>query len=873
MQKYELSQNGKNYILTTEVQEGNLRLTCVESGILNPPIFYGEFSLTYLRQLSKIFTTISTIEQAQEILNQTIETQKVHIEHKKDIINITLYLQRETESENSASVLMNGMDNQSQNIAYKQPLVYNKVENVTTKTVYTQKPKLAGTHVNISPPIQITHTPKVYTTTTTTTTNDNYQNYGNNVNYDSNHNLTYDNNANYASNQNYENVTYDNNINYENNKNYENATYDNYKNYDNVNVNTETNTYNTTVTSGLEQVTLPLNIENETHTETNLYNTTVTSDLENVALPLNIENETHTETNLYNTTVTSGLENVALPLNVENEAQVETTTNLYNTTVTSGVEGTLPLNINYNNEAHVETNEYNTTVTSGVEEVTLPLNLNEITTTQIETNTYSTTVTPEVQSLTLPLTSITTQNPNQYLNDYQYQTETKTETQTHTQYQPQQPQYFPPQTNEIPYVPPPPVIQPHITYQTVITPPKREQIQYTVPNSKFTYSAVESHNPDVLQQKVVETTKTTTTQQYNPQVQPPQPQIDMTFYNEKITHLQDETNKIRGEYNSLKNEANKLSGEVGQLRSQISILLEENKVLRQKNGSQPSQAQIHEITILKQENERLKKQLEQYINMETTFEQYKRLKEQELNYLKMQIEEYIKNQKKLEEIIALKQREIDELKFQIQHLIKDVNISESQNYIMRQQQKGTGGSQTLTIQDTRMEIVKGDIIKSSAELELLTRKICQDYQKVTLDLLYKATIDSDKASAIHNKCDWANRTLVLIKSGNGRRFGGYTTCNWKGNSIEKKDDNAFVFSLDKMQIYDIIPGELAIGCYPKYGPVFLGCQIRIYDEFFTKGGTTFEKGLNYNTQEDYELTGGLKKFDVKEIEVYSIELQ
>ena len=76
-----------------------------------------------------------------------------------------------------------------------------------------------------------------------------------------------------------------------------------------------------------------------------------------------------------------------------------------------------------------------------------------------------------------------------------------------------------------------------------------------------------------------------------------------------------------------------------------------------------------------------------------------------------------------------------------------------------------------------------------------------------------------------------------------------------------------------MLIYDIIPGEDAIGCYPNYGPIFLGCQIRIFDEFFTKGGTTFEKGLNYNTQEDYELTGGLKKFDVKEIEVYSVELE
>ena len=54
---------------------------------------------------------------------------------------------------------------------------------------------------------------------------------------------------------------------------------------------------------------------------------------------------------------------------------------------------------------------------------------------------------------------------------------------------------------------------------------------------------------------------------------------------------------------------------------------------------------------------------------------------------------------------------------------------------------------------------------------------------------------------------------------------------------------------------------------------FLGCQIRIYDEFFKNGGTTFEKGANYETEEDYELTGGLKNFQVKEIEVYGVELE
>ena len=352
------------------------------------------------------------------------------------------------------------------------------------------------------------------------------------------------------------------------------------------------------------------------------------------------------------------------------------------------------------------------------------------------------------------------------------------------------------------------------------------------------------------------------------------------MYTEKITQLQTATTQIKNENDLLRNENNRLNGELAQLRNQIQILSEENRTLREKNGSNPSESQIHEITILRQENEQLRKQLEQYLNLQNTFEQYKRLKENEISLLKLKIQELINNQKKLEEFILQKQKEIEDLKLQIQQLIKNVNVSESQ-YIMRQQQQNTSGSSrmgsmdhhTLTIQDTRLEVVKGDIINSTEELELLTRKICKNHKKITLDLLYKATIDGDKAEAFHNKCDWANSTLVLVKSGNGKRFGGFTTCNWKGNSIEKKDENAFVFSLDKMQIYDIIPGEDAIGCYQKYGPVFLGCQIRIYDDFFTKGGTTFEKGLNYNTQEDFELTGGLNKFDVKEIEVYSVELE
>ena len=325
----------------------------------------------------------------------------------------------------------------------------------------------------------------------------------------------------------------------------------------------------------------------------------------------------------------------------------------------------------------------------------------------------------------------------------------------------------------------------------------------------------------------VETPKTETlTLTLNPQIQP-KPQIDVSKY----------------------------LAEIEQLKSQIKILKEENTILKTKTVEKTVTTKIDnsgEILILKQEIERIK-----------------RTKEEEISVLKLRIEELLRANKILEQKLLEAQRTIEELKMELSKLISEKNYSES---LIRQQRTSGGEKQTLTIQDTRLEVVKGDIIQSAGELELLTRKICKNHKKIKLNLLYKATIDSDEASAFHKKCDAASNTIVLVRSGNDKRFGGYTSCSWEGNSIEKKDENAFVFSLDKMEIYDVIQGEDAIGCYPKYGPVFLGCQIRIYDKFFEKGGTTFEKGLNYETQEDYELSGGLKKFDVKEIEVYSVEL-
>ena len=164
------------------------------------------------------------------------------------------------------------------------------------------------------------------------------------------------------------------------------------------------------------------------------------------------------------------------------------------------------------------------------------------------------------------------------------------------------------------------------------------------------------------------------------------------------------------------------------------------------------------------------------------------------------------------------------------------------------------------------------IIHKYAEIDEVVSRIQDILAKgVKFTLVYKAFDIGDRAKDFHEKCDKLNMSLVLIETDKDIRFGGFTTQSWAGNNQKKKDDNAFVFSLETNKIFEIFPNEPAIGCYPKFGPVFFGCQIRIYDQFFTKGGTTCHKGLNYNTDEDYELNNGQQKYLIKDIEIYGIE--
>ena len=175
-------------------------------------------------------------------------------------------------------------------------------------------------------------------------------------------------------------------------------------------------------------------------------------------------------------------------------------------------------------------------------------------------------------------------------------------------------------------------------------------------------------------------------------------------------------------------------------------------------------------------------------------------------------------------------------------------------------------------QSINNKYMNSDIVKSPMEESMLLDKLGNHGKTIKLKLLYKASLDSDRAEVFHNKCNKAKSTIVFIETINGNRFGGYTTQSWEGDGIDKKDENAFIFSLDKLQIYNIISQQPAIGCYPKYGPVFLGCQIKVNDNFFVKGGTTYRKNVNYAINSDFELNDGIKFFGIKDLEVFEVNL-
>jgi len=172
------------------------------------------------------------------------------------------------------------------------------------------------------------------------------------------------------------------------------------------------------------------------------------------------------------------------------------------------------------------------------------------------------------------------------------------------------------------------------------------------------------------------------------------------------------------------------------------------------------------------------------------------------------------------------------------------------------------------------------ILQEKKELDLILDKIKVIFSKqkrkfINLKLIYTATNDGDSAEDFHLHCDGYAPLIILIKTTKNVVFGGFTEKPFYSTKkrIGNKDDNAFIFSVDRMKTYEVEKGTIATCSFRDYGPVFAGFEhnnIYLFDDFFTDPGNVAEKGDRFRTTENYEINLGEEKFFVEEMEIYQV---
>jgi len=92
IQKYELNQHDKEYILLSGLVNDKLRLTCYENLEVNDIYYMNEFALEELSSYHKYFLLSESIEAAQSEINKAVERQKCGLIEEENLIKIIFYL-------------------------------------------------------------------------------------------------------------------------------------------------------------------------------------------------------------------------------------------------------------------------------------------------------------------------------------------------------------------------------------------------------------------------------------------------------------------------------------------------------------------------------------------------------------------------------------------------------------------------------------------------------------------------------------------------------------------------------------------------------------------------------------------------------------
>lgn len=268
---------------------------------------------------------------------------------------------------------------------------------------------------------------------------------------------------------------------------------------------------------------------------------------------------------------------------------------------------------------------------------------------------------------------------------------------------------------------------------------------------------------------------------------------------------------------------------------------------------------------IKQNSYELKKEKNKIMIIFITRIQNKNI-ELEIPLKKKDIEEVVNE---LVVVIKQQQKEIEELKKiqsiqEYQKLLKELNdlkVSVSNSGFNNAYENSFIGS---TILDEKRKFILSHLIK---KMKFEVKKSLEDYEKmekrkIMSKLLYKASVDGDDYKIFHKKCDNKGQTVTIINSEQNRLFGIYALENWDIDQEKRRQESAYLFSLDMRTYFfsGLFPS------YKDYGPNF-GYEERFY---LYVSNLCLHNNKSYIDNYYKQINNGVNHFKIKDYEVFSI---
>ena len=292
-----------------------------------------------------------------------------------------------------------------------------------------------------------------------------------------------------------------------------------------------------------------------------------------------------------------------------------------------------------------------------------------------------------------------------------------------------------------------------------------------------------------------------------------------------------------------------------------------------------------------------------YIKLKEKYEKMVKEYDREINQFNIEIKELKEQNNDLKQRINILLEQINQLNdlinksdnnnlknslSNVQNLIDRIEILEElKEESTKSSKKTTDGVSSTQLSNSQMKktinikklkkcFKSSTILTNETEYDFLLNKL-SIYNPTSYKIIYKTSIDGDSIKNFHSNCDGEENILIIIETNKGYKFGGFTSIGFDSSGYELRDDKAFLFSIDRQKIYDIIEGNNAIYCNRKFGPIFCSkpdstaYSIFIPDNYLKNKSSTTKNCYCYKMEQNFEINNGKKEFLIKEMEVFRLD--